>query len=526
MAWNRRGFVAGAAVGVGVAAAAAAGTGVKWPGAAEAESRPALIRTSLAAAPVFAPPPGAPLSFADIFERVAPAVVSIDVKSRINASQLRQIPGLEGFPFALPSPRGTTPQGRGGAGRGGSGRGGQPTPEDLPETEASGSGFFISPDGYVVTNNHVIENATSITVKMNDKRELTARLIGRDELSDLAVLKVDGARFPFVNFENQARPRVGDWVLAVGNPFSLGGTATSGIVSAYGRDIGEQFVDYIQIDAAINRGNSGGPTFDVYGRVIGVNTAIFSPSGGSVGIGFAVPADVADGITRQLMAGQPIRRGYLGVSIQPITKDVADSLGVTANRGALVGDVTPGGPAAQAGVQTGDIILSVNGRGVTSASDLSRFTGAARPGDTLRLEVVRNGRTQTLQARAGLRPSNAQLEGSNDNDERQGGGSGGAPSAPGALGLSLVPLTEETRRTYQIQGPVRGVVVAGVESGTDAGRKLRRGDVIVRANDRPVTTPADLSAAVAEARAAKRPSVLLYINRDNRTGAITVKLDR
>lgn len=525
MAWNRRGFAAGAVVGLGVAAAAAAGTGVKWPGAAEAESRPALIRTSLATTPVFAPPPGAPLSFADIFERVAPAVVSIDVKSRLNARQLRQIPGLEGFPFALPSPGGrSTP--RGGTGRGGAGPGGQPTPEDLPETEASGSGFFISPDGYVVTNNHVIENATSITIKLNDKRELPARVIGRDELSDLAVLKVDGARFPFVNFENQARPRVGDWVLAVGNPFSLGGTATSGIVSAYGRDIGDQFVDFIQIDAAINRGNSGGPTFDVYGRVIGVNTAIFSPSGGSVGIGFAVPADVADNITRQLISGKTIQRGYLGVAIQDLTKDISESLGVQANSGALIGDVTAGGPAERAGVQAGDIVVSVNGRPITNRNELSRATAATRPGEALALGVLRNGRPLQLQARAGLRPSTAQLEGSNDNEERRGGGSGVAPVAPGPLGLSLAPLNEETRRTYQVQGPVRGVVVTGVESGVDASRKLQRGDVITRANERPIATPADLTAAVADARRANRPSILLYVSRDGRSAAVTVKLNK
>ena len=292
--------------------------GLRWPGA-EADTRPALIKTS---APIFAPPPGAPLSFAEIFQRVAPAVVSIDVTSRAAAPARGAIPGLPpGFPFALPGgpddnddggdgDNSTTPRGNG-----------QPS---MPESQATGSGFFIAADGYIVTNNHVVENATSITVRLTDQRELKARLVGRDEATDLAVIKVEGRAFPFVNFENDAKPRVGDWVIAVGNPFNLGGTATAGIISAYGRDIGDNYVDYLQIDAPINRGNSGGPTFDVYGRVVGVNTAIFSPSGGSVGIGFDIPADVAQAVSRDLIAGGKVVRGYIGASVQQITPEIAE----------------------------------------------------------------------------------------------------------------------------------------------------------------------------------------------------------
>jgi len=245
-----------------------------------------LIRASTA--PIFAPPPGAPLSFADIFDKVSPAVVSIDVTSKVDprAAALGRIPGL---PFEL------QPKGRGGQGQGqgqdqDQGQGQDDGGGDAPAAMSSGSGFFISADGYIVTNNHVVENAAEIKVILKDERELVGTIVGRDEATDLAVIKVEGRGFPFVDFENSAKPRVGDWVIAVGNPFGLGGTATAGIISAYGRDIGETFVNYIQIDAPINRGNSGGPTFDIYGRVIGVNTAIFSPSGGSVGIGFAIPA--------------------------------------------------------------------------------------------------------------------------------------------------------------------------------------------------------------------------------------------
>src|SRR4051794_36850209 len=309
MTSKKTGYLLGALAGAGVMAAAVAGAGVRLPSAHA--DQPQLIRASTA--PIFAPPPGAPLSFADIFDRVSPAVVSINVTSRVDSSALR-IPGL---PFDL-APRGgggddDDDSGSGSSGappQGGRTEKGQPK---LPTQQSAGSGFFISPDGYIVTNNHVVENAETIKVVLKDETELEGVVVGRDEATDLAVVKVKGGKgpFPYVNFETAARPRVGDGVIAVGTPFGLGGTATAGIISAWGRDIGETFVDYIQIDAPINRGNSGGPTFDIYGRVIGVNTAIFSPSGGSVGIGFAIPADVADQVTKQLISGRRIERGYI-----------------------------------------------------------------------------------------------------------------------------------------------------------------------------------------------------------------------
>src|SRR4051812_27928643 len=337
---SKKTYLLGAIAGAGVMAAAVAGAGMRLP-AAHADQAPRVIKASTA--PIFAPPPGAPMSFADIFDRVSPAVVSINVTSRPDASTLRKIPGFENFPFDL------QPKGGGGGDdedgappQGGRTDKGQPK---LPTQQSAGSGFFISADGYIVTNNHVVENAETIKVVLKDETELDATVVGRDEGSDLAVIKVKGARrnFPFVNFENAGKPRVGDWVIAVGNPFGLGGTATAGIISAYGRDIGETFVDYIQIDAPINRGNSGGPTFDIYGRVIGVNTSIFSPSGGSVGIGFAIPSDVAETVTKQLISGGKIERGYIGATIQNFTSEMAEAQGLEGQKGAIVADISPGG---------------------------------------------------------------------------------------------------------------------------------------------------------------------------------------
>src|ERR1700761_4072734 len=358
MASKKTGLIMGVAL-AGVAAAAMAGSGVRLTQQdASAASHP-LQLTHVSTAGMFAPPPDAPLSFADIFQKVSPAVVSINGTERVNVSRGIHVPGL---PFnVVPN----TPQGGDdgddsdgdGSGDGASSGGRGNHHPGTTKAEASGSGFFISSDGYIVTNNHVVEHAKDIKVVLTDKRELPAKVVGRDEATDLAVIKVQGANFPFVDFENSAKPRVGDWVIAIGNPFGLGGTATAGIVSAYGRDIGDSFVDFIQIDAPINRGNSGGPTFDVYGRVIGVNSAIFSPSGGSVGIGFAIPSDVVDQITKQLIANGKITRGYLGATIQNISPELAESMGLGKDaKGALVADLVPGGPASKAGLLPGDVV--------------------------------------------------------------------------------------------------------------------------------------------------------------------------
>jgi serine protease Do len=431
-----------------------------------------------------APPPaaGAPASFADIVERVAPAVVSIDVeaKAKRDPAAFSGLPGGEDSPFRQFFQQA------------------QPDDQPPPKVEASGSGFFISADGYIVTNNHVVEDADKITVRTADDRTLTAKLVGRDPATDLAVIKVEGSGYPFVDFENRAKPRVGDWVIAVGNPFNLGGSATAGIVSALARPkvSGNSYVDYMQIDAPINRGNSGGPTFDVYGRVVGVNTAIFSPTGGSVGIGFDIPADVAQSISRQLIADGKVTRGYIGAMIQDVTPEIAESLGVPAHQGALVADVTPDGPSAKAGVKSGDLVLAVDGHAVASAADLTRQVALVHAGDEIRLKVRRDGAIRDIAVRSGVRPSEIKLA----RNDIQGDGDEGR-----VLGMKLAA------------DPQGGVRIDGVSSDSDAGEKgLRRGDVIVRAGEQKTDTPADLSAAVAAARQAGRKALLLLVKHDGR----------
>ncbi|RYG02929.1 MAG: PDZ domain-containing protein, partial [Caulobacteraceae bacterium] len=479
MTSKKTGYLLGALAGVGVATAALAGANMADNRLADSTvQRGLMMKTSTA--PIFAPPPGAPLSFADIFEKVSPAVVSINVTSDVDASALRRIPGFEGFPFAVPGqPGGEEGEEGQPAQPPAQGRGGQPR---LPSQQSSGSGFFISGDGYIVTNNHVVENAKEIKVVLKDERELDAVVVGRDEGTDLAVIKVKGTGFPFVNFENAAKPRVGDWVITVGNPFGLGGTATAGIISAYGRDIGETFVDFIQIDAPINRGNSGGPTFDVYGRVIGVNTAIFSPSGGSVGIGFAIPADIADSITKQLISGGKITRGYIGASIQNFTAEMAEAQGLGEQRGAIVANVTPGGPSDRAGLQSGDIVTSVNGVKVKTSSELTREVAKATAGDVLRLDLIRAGKRKIVEVRSGVRPTERELAA---NDNTQGGGKGGGAEGPGAqaqrpvvLGLALAPLDEASRRRLNLDAAIRGVMITSVDQSSDAAQRgLRKDDV-------------------------------------------------
>ena len=521
MTSKKTGYLLGALAGAGVMAAAMAGAGMGLP-EAHADQQPGLIPAS--GAPIFAPPPGSPMSFADIFERVSPAVVSINVTTRVDNAVLRRGPGPEGFPFELQPGQPDEDEGNEDATPAPKGRGGQPRG---PTQQSAGSGFFISADGYLVTNNHVVENAETIKVVLKDEREFDATVVGRDEGTDLAVLKVKGAGFPFVNFENSARPRVGDWVITVGNPFGLGGTATAGIISAYGRDIGETFVDYIQIDAPINRGNSGGPTFDIYGRVIGVNTAIFSPSGGSVGIGFAVPADVADNITKQLISGGKITRGYIGATIQNFTAEMAEAQGIPDQRGAIVNDTVDGGPSQRAGLLAGDLITAVNGKSIKSSSELTREVAKASAGATLRLDVIRDGKRKTLDVRSGVRPSERELAANTLGPRGPGapGGSTPTPQRPAVIGLALGPLDAAARQRYGLEADVRGAVVEGVEQNSDAAQKgLRKGDVIVKAGDRMVTSAADLASVVDAAKKAGRQSVLVGVHRSGRVSFLPLKV--
>ena len=523
MTSKKTGYLLGAVAGAGVMAAAMAGAGM---GLKEARADQGLL-IKASTAPIFAPPPGAPMSFADIFEKVSPAVVSINVTSRVEPNVLRRIPGFENFPFNLqpgtPDEDGDEATPPAAPNGGGTGKGGQPR---LPTQQSAGSGFFISSDGYIVTNNHVVENAETIKVVLKDERELEATVVGRDEGTDLAVLKVKGANFPFVDFENSAKPRVGDWVITVGNPFGLGGTATAGIISAYGRDIGETFVDYIQIDAPINRGNSGGPTFDIYGRVIGVNTAIFSPSGGSVGIGFAVPADVADTITKQLMSGGKITRGYIGATIQNFTAEMAEAQGVPDVRGAIVNDTVDGGPSQKAGLQPGDIVTSVNGVAVKSSSELTREVAKASSGAVLRLELLRDGKRRNLAIKSGVRPSEKELAANQSGPGNTPGGADPAtPPKAEVIGLALTPIDDAVRRRFGLPADVRGLVVEGVDQGADAATKgLRKGDVIVRAGDKALNTVSELAAVVDGAKRAGRQSVLVGVYRNGRTSFLPLKV--
>jgi serine protease Do len=329
----------------------------------------------------------APQSFASIVKTVSPAVVSVHVVAAVT-------PPTQAGPV-LPGPFGLAP-----------GQGGAPEPELV---EGLGSGFLISPDGYIVTNDHVVNGSRDIQVSLSDDRTFKARVVGVDKATDLAVLKIPGRGLPYVSFEDAAKPEVGDWVLAVGSPFGLGGTATAGIVSAYAREIGESYVSYIQTDAAINRGNSGGPMFDVRGHVIGVNTAILSPSGGSIGIGFAIPADLANRITRELIEHGKVTRGYIGAAVRTLSPALAEAAGLdsgpNAGKGALVVAVTAGGPAARAGLQRGDLVTAIDGQAVASSTDLVRKVADARPGQSLTLKVLRGGRSLDLKVQAGDRPS-------------------------------------------------------------------------------------------------------------------------
>ena len=370
--------------------------------------------------PTAAPTGVAPASFADIVQRVAPAVVSIDIEEKASAhrSSLQRGPdsdedddGGDDSGQALPPELRRFFQQHGRA---------IPQPQQQQPQKASGSGFFIATNGYIVTNNHVVENAADITVHTADDKTLKARLIGRDPATDLAVIKVEGQNFPFVSFEDKSHPRVGDWVIAVGNPFGLGGSATAGIVSALARQnvADGPYVDYMQIDAPINPGNSGGPSFDLDGRVVGVNSAIFSRSGGSVGIGFDIPADVAQQITKELISQGKITRGYIGASVQGLTDEIAESLGTKSKKGALVASLTPGGPAQRAGLMTGDLVTRIDGHEVLNNSDLTRHVGMVRVGQDIHLTVTRDGKPTEITIKAGERPSEEALAANDQQDPR------------------------------------------------------------------------------------------------------------
>jgi serine protease Do len=464
-------------------------------------------------APVAMAPGGAPISFADLSARLQPAVVNISTRQRVPVRA--QADPLEEFfrRFGFPENQQGGPQGAPGA----------PGGPRTRETGSLGSGFIISADGYIVTNNHLIQSASGngtvdqVTVTLTNRREYPARIIGRDTTSDLALLKIEGQNFPFVQWGDSTRARVGDWVLAIGNPYGLGGTVTAGIISALHRGItGAGAYDrYIQTDASINMGNSGGPMFDLNGNVIGINSALISPTGASVGIGLAIPAELAKPVIDSLRRGQRPSRGYLGVGLQPLDENIAESLGLPKDRGEIVRSVQPNEPAARGGIQQGDVILRVNGREVNPDQTVSYLIANTPVGSRVPLDIIRNGRRQTINVAVGQRPTEEDLarQLGNDNEELA---PENAPATPGssALGLQLQTLNPQIARALNLPATARGVVVAQVDPNSDAAEKgLQRGDLILSINQQVVSTPAQVLAAVEAARRAGRTSVLLLVKR-------------
>jgi serine protease Do len=455
----------------------------------------------------FAGPP----SFSDVAERVAPAVVNVAVTQEGTPTERPriEIPQLpEGAPFGELFQR-FFPEG-------------SPLPKDFHspgEAQAQGSGFIIDPDGYMVTNNHVVDGANRVEVLMNDGARYQAQLVGRDPKTDLALLKIDANKpLPYVQLGNSEKARVGDWVLAVGNPFGLGGSVSAGIISARGRDIHSgPYDDYIQIDAPINRGNSGGPLFDATGHVIGINTAIFSPSGGNVGIGFAIPASTARTVIAELKNHGRVERGWLGVQIQPVTEEIAAALGRKDRNGALVADVMTDSPAEQAGLRPGDLVLSVDGKPVKEVKDLSRMVAGIQPGARVTIAVERAGADKSLGLVVGEMPTDETETASITPDSN-------AKDTEPHLGLLLAPLTPEARRDQGLSDDARGVLVAGVEGGSAAERAgIHPGSLVTMVGQQEVKSPEEAKSRVREAVASGDKSVLLRIEQNGEAQFVALK---
>ncbi|HEV7370868.1 DegQ family serine endoprotease [Arenibaculum sp.] len=441
-----------------------------------------------------------PESFATLAREKLPTVVNVSTTQARTAPEgdggLR-IPGLPGLPIPPGSPLEDFFE-----------RFAPPDMEQRPDS-ALGSGFIVDPSGYIVTNNHVVEQADEVKVILSDETELPAEVIGTDPLTDLALLKVETDReLTAVEWGNSDEAEVGDWVLAIGNPFGLGGTVTSGIISARARQINAgPYDDFLQTDASINRGNSGGPLFDMDGLVVGVNTAIFSPTGGSVGIGFAIPSSIAQPVIRQLREEGEVVRGYLGVQIQPITPEIAEAVGLDEPRGALVADVVPGSPAAEAGIEPGDVILEYAGDDVAEPRLLSRAVAATEVGTEREVVVLRDGERQTLDVEIARLQSETEMAAAEDAPAQENG-------VEGPLGLELSELTPELRRQYGIEDGTEGVVVTGVERDSVAAEQgFQPGDVIRRIGGEKIETPDEVSAQIDAAREADRNSVLVLRER-------------
>lgn len=448
----------------------------------------------------------ATVSFADVVEKVSPAVVNIQVtqKAKPELSSMNGVPNnmREFFQHHFGN-RGAP--------------GGHGAPQQQPDRVGAGSGFVIDAEGYIVTNEHVIKDAHKITVTFKDGTIADAKLIGHDEKTDLALIKIDmDEPVPYVEFGNSELVREGDWVVTVGNPFGLGHSVNVGIVSARGRTIGAgPYDDFLQIDAQINRGNSGGPAFDANGKVIGVNAAIFSPNGGNVGIGFAIPSELAKKVVADLKADGVVERGWLGVNIQTISEDIAASLGLDRTDGALVSEVRPDGPAAKAGIQAGDVILAVNGEKVETLRELPRIIADTEPGSDAKITLWRDGESRDLDVQIGLMPRAQKVA-----------AAVGADSAEEArVGLSLKPLDPEMARELGVSEQTAGVVIVGVEPGSPAAKTgLRPGDILTKANGATVSTPDDVKTQIKSAREAGKKSVLALIKRGDNQRFVAIPI--
>lgn len=467
-----------------------------------------------------------PKSFADVVERVGPAVVNIRTEGRAGPSLVGQRHmKRDGHDERGYDERGEDDDHHEYGPRGdmrdfmrrffgddfhGRGR----NDDHMRRVEGAGSGFIVDKAGYVVTNNHVVRKAEKITVTLQDGREFAAKLVGRDAKTDLALLKVEaGEALPFVAFAKDEKVRVGDWVVTVGNPFGLGHTVTAGIVSARGRHIGSgPYDDYLQIDAAINRGNSGGPAFNLAGDVVGVNTAIFSPHGGNVGIGFAIPASMAGEVIEDLKTTGRVERGWLGVQIQRVTPDIADGLGLKKPEGALVADVVAGGPAAAAGLRPGDVILEVDGKHVRRMRDLPRLIAGIDAGKSAKLEIWRDGDERDISVNIGDMPRDeaAAVDGGKDD---------------GVIGMTVATLDDAARKAFGLADDLEGVIVTDVKPGGAAADKgIRKGDVIVAVGGKRVASADDVARHVDAAKRDKRRSVLFQVRRGEASRFVAVPL--
>jgi serine protease Do len=497
--------------GAAVATMLGLGAVTALPSISPADTTPSTAANT-ATAPFVA---GAPSSFADLAAKVSPAVVNV---SSTHVVENQGQSGMEGMPFNFPpgSPfeeffkQFQQQQGR--------------QKPSAQKVTSLGSGFIIDASGYVVTNNHVVDSAKDIEVTLTDGTVYPAKVIGTDAKTDLALLKVEAKKpLPFVPFGDSDKMRIGDWVMAVGNPFGLGGTVTAGIVSARGRDIHEgPYDDFLQIDAAINQGNSGGPTFSTDGSVIGINTAIFSPSGGSVGIGFAIPSNLAKPIIAELKQQGHIDRGWLGVAIQPLTRDLAQGMGLDSDKGALISSVQDGSPAAAAGLKSGDVVMRFGERTIESPKDLSRVVAETASGATVPVQIWRDGSEHSVQVKI------AEMKEEVASAAQPGDESGPAVSdTVDQLGATLAPVNDLTRQQFGLSDDAKGVVIADLEQDSAlAEQGVRPGDVIERVNNRKIATPGDVAKALQEAQADKRSVAVMLIESDGNDRFVAVQISQ